>query len=120
MISSQSRMVLNRWATMIQVQPRRRMFSSGFSVMGSKALVASSSIRIDGFAPTPWQSQAAALSAAEIRAAFFHRLVITAGPGCDILMDTGVLGRLQQLVLETVSSHKVILSRTLPSNSQIS
>ncbi len=43
MISSQSRMVLSRWAMIRQVQPRRRRWSSTMaSVLGSSALVASS------------------------------------------------------------------------------
>ena len=49
MISSQSRIVLRRWAMMMQVQPRRRRLSSiAFSVIGSSAAVASSSTRIVG------------------------------------------------------------------------
>ncbi len=46
MISSQSRIVVSRWAMIRQVQPRRRRLSSTIlSVLGSSALVASSRIR---------------------------------------------------------------------------
>ena len=46
MISSQSRIVVSRWAMIRQVQPRRRRLSSTIiSVLGSSALVASSRIK---------------------------------------------------------------------------
>ena len=49
MISSQSRIVLKRWAMMMQVQPRRRRLSSiCFSLTASRTAVASSSTTTDG------------------------------------------------------------------------
>src|SRR5207237_3689858 len=56
-ISSQSRIVLSRCATMRHVHPRRRRLSSiCFSVIGSSALVASSSSRTRG-----WDASAGAI-----------------------------------------------------------
>ena len=75
MISSQSRMVLSRWAMMRQVQPRRRSARSiRSSVTGSRALVASSRMTMRGFdGEGPGDLQPLALAAAEVGAALGDR-----------------------------------------------
>ena len=101
MISSQSRIVLRRWAMMMQVQPRRRRLSSiAFSVIGSSAPVASSSTSTDGLADQrAGDLDALALAAAEIGAALVDMAIVVAGAGRDIVVDRGVLERARQIEL---------------------
>ena len=94
MISSASRMVLSRWATIRQVHPRRRRLSSiRLSVVGSRALVASSRTRSDG---RPDQGagdlQPLPLAAAPVGSPLLDRAVVASRPRRDLLVDAGVLG----------------------------
>ena len=100
MISSQSRMVLSRWATIRQVQPRRRRLSST-ALLGRRdpgrwwprpapACVGCQRQR-------PGDLQPLALAAAEVAAALLDRAAVAAGAGDDVLVDAGVPGRLDQV-----------------------
>ncbi len=97
MISSQSRIVLRRCATIRQVQPRRRRLSSiRCSVTGSSALVASSRIRIARLADQgAGDLQPLALSAAEVAPALVDGGVVAARSAAISSWMRGVARRLR-------------------------
>ena len=123
MISSQSRIVVSRWAMIRQVQPRRRRLSSTIvSVLGSSALVASSRIKQAGVAHQgPGDLQPLALAAGEVPPLLGDGRAVAAPPLQQVAVDRRVEPGLDQPVRSgSVSSQRVRLSRTVPSNRQIS
>ena len=119
MISSQSRMVDSRWATMRQVQPRRRRLAStialGLRVEGAGGLVEHEQLRVAG--QGPGDLDALALPARQVAAALEDAGRVAAGEGADLVVDAGVPGGAHDVVDSgTVGSHRVRFSVTVASN----
>ena len=122
MISSQSRIVLRRWAISTQVMPRRRTALRILSSLSaSSALVASSSTSTAGsLHQGAGDLEALALAAVEVAPAFLDDAVDVARRCFTTSLRPASCTAASRVRWVTVSSHSVMLSRTVPWNRQMS
>ena len=116
-ISSQSRIVLSRWATIMQVQPRRRRLSatifSTARIEGAGRLVENENAGIAGQRAA--DLEALPLSAAQVSPALLETGVVAAGPLRDVVVDLRVLRRLDDArPRDSVTSQSARFWRIVP------
>ena len=117
MISSQSRIVLSRWAMIRQVQPRRRRWSSTiasvFGIQGAGGLVEDQQARIAD--QRPGDLQPLPLAAREVPGPLGDGRVVTASPLQQVAMDRRAQAGLDQPVAadQLVPESQVVAHRSL-------
>ena len=122
MISSQSRIVVSRWAMIRQVQPRRRQVvvddPLGLRVECAGGLVEDHQAGVAH--QGPGDLEPLALAAGEVPRLLGHGRAVAAPPLEQVAVDRRVHDAWTRRSIGISSSQRLRLSRTVPSNRQIS